>query len=338
VPFVAATINYDNMLFPLTALYILICVRILKKYKQTKWYEYTNLVTVGCAASLVKYTFLPIFAASALYLTVFLYYKSRKTFFTTLKDSFKRTAKSRIALSISSLVISASLFSVVYIQNVVKYGTPNPSCTQTMPKERCLSSAIERRNTQARVTRDERKAVAPPRYVEAWINTMATVSTVTATTTTKGNVAVRGELPVIYNFLFFGAFLGMGVLLYAWRSLRKNAGWYFGATMTAVLFLSVFYVNFKGYYTVHVAYANQPRYLLSLLPIALVMMVVAANLVLRNHARIKLLSLAIALILLVQGGGAVTHILLSQDNWYWQDTRIIRANHAAKKILTPLIK
>jgi hypothetical protein len=338
VPFVAATINYDNLLLPLTAFYLLICVRILRNYKQARWYEYANLVTLGCAASLVKYTFLPVFAASVLYLAIFLWKKTRKTFFAAIKASFIRTAKLQVAIVISGLIIAVSLFSIVYVQNVVRYGTPNPSCTQTMPKERCLSSAIERRNTQARTTRDQRKAVAPPRYVEAWLNTMATVSTVTATTTTKGNVAVRGELPVIYNFLFFGAFLAGAVLLYAWRSLRKNAGWYFGATMTAVLFLSVFYVNFKGYYTVHIAYANQPRYLLSLLPFALVMVVIAASFVLRNHVRTKLLSLAVALVLLVQGGGAVTHILLSQDNWYWQDNRVIRANHAAKKVLAPLIK
>jgi hypothetical protein len=336
VPFVAATINYDNMLFLLTAPYLLICVRLIKTQK-VSWYNYVNLILVGCFASLVKFTFLPIFAASVLYLSVVLFRRHGKKMFSDLARSFGKSRRPWQILAALALIFFVGMFSLVYVQNMVRYGDPDPPCVKTLSQQRCLASGPIARNIQAAQTKNERPTEPFPAYANRWFNNMLLVTDFSGANTAHG-AKIKSPLSSMNTLVFCGVFASVGTLLYAWRSVRKNDSWYFLLTIVVVLVVVVFFDNYSSYLKLHAAYAIQPRYLLSILPIVLVMMVVAAGYILRKLPYLKLASLIAVLLLFTQGGGAITHIVLSDDTWYWQNSTVIKANHAAKKVLRPLIK
>ena len=338
VPMVAATVNYDNMLFLLTALYVSLCVRLLQNHKKITGHQYVNLISLGCLASLVKFTFLPVFLASLIYLGVFLGKTHGRKALTYLTSSIRETKKSLLAASFLILFITGGLFSMTYIQNTIRYGRPDPTCQETMTLERCLASGVVARNEQARVTKNQRPTMSLPDYTQLWFKNMIYGSTFSPAYTTDNKNVAGSPLPIVYGLVFFGSITGVLTLLYAWRGLRKDRSWQFLALITAVLFVSVYLFNVRGYYAIHNAFANQPRYLLSMLPFLLIMIVASVGYVLRKWRWPKVAALAAVLLLLSQGGGIATHILRSEDNWYWQNSRVIQVNHAAKKVLSPLIR
>jgi hypothetical protein len=337
VPFVAATINYDNMLFILTAWYVLLSVKVLQQ-RELSWPSLAGLISVGCFASLTKFTFLPLFTASVIFLTIVLWRRHGVRLPKLIGQSFLEASRRWRIISSIGLVIFIGLFSAVYLQNAVRYGSLQPSCGQTLNKQRCMSSYVYSRNVSILATRDERATVALSRYADQWVQNMQYGAVISAANTVPNNKLVATEAPpIMVNFIFFGSVVGVAVLLYGWRQLSKNLSWYYLIFMIAILFLSVFAVNVLGYYKNHAALANQSRYLLSLLPVLLVMIVAAASVSLRIRW-LKMGVLAIVLALLSQGGGVITHIVRSNDSWYWQNPKIIEVNHAAKNVLDPLVK
>jgi len=335
-PFLAATINYDNLLFPLAALYLLACVRLVLGDHIT-WRNVTALIILGCLASLVQFSFLPIFTASILYLLVILTKRHGKKLLEEIYNSTKKTNKLFLGLSTLGVLLSVSLFSNLYIQNIVRYKTPSPSCTATMGRQRCLSDGLERRNIVAFATRQTRPVLTLSDYTKEWIASMEDTTLMTGANTPSGAVANPG-LPIMYNLMYFLPIASIGVLAYAWRSLRKNDSWYFLLVTSVALTAVVYLVNVQSYYNLHAAYANQVRYILPVLPIFIIMVAYAASDVLRNYRKVRAACLIFMLLLFTQGGGLVGHILPSQDSWYWDNSTVIKANHAAKKLLSPLVK
>lgn len=334
---VAATINYDNLLFLLTPLYFLLAVRIIQG-KKVIWYDYAALVSIGAFATLVKYTFLPLMLVSVIYLGVVILRRfGFRRLFTDIFESFQKTALGLKVLILAGAVLALGIFSLEYGLNVIKYGSPQPTCFQVLDRDTCLANAIVQRGIQARATADQRPAVPLPDYTQIWITNMTKTTNWSGNSTTEGKVEFRGPLPVMHVVLFFGIILAVGVLLYSWRGIASNTAWYFLIAMVLVLFASVYLVNVKSYYANHAAFANQPRYLLTVLPILMVMVTSAVAYALGTRRWLKIGVLVVALVLLTQGGGIITHLLRSDTDWYWSNDAIIEVNEATKSIIAPLV-
>lgn len=333
---ISSIINYDNLLFLLTAWYLLFCTRILL-IPNARWQEYAGVVIVGTVASLVKYTFLPVFAVSMLYLVVVLYRRGLSRQWHDFVKSLRESRRSVVGLIGVFAIVLVGLFVQLYVQNMIRYGTPQPSCLQTMPEERCLKSWIVGRNITAEQTKNQRPLQSPEQYAFLWFLSMQGMTDLTFSNTISGTREEAPPLPLFYAVTFLGTIIGIGVLLYSWRTLPKNNSWYFMATISVALLFAVFLENYSVYRQIHWALTIQSRYFLSIIPIALVMMAAATGHALRQHKSVKLISLLVALLLTTQGAGLVTHILRSNDGWYWQNPMIIKTNHAAKKVLHPLV-
>ena len=337
-PLVGATINYDNLLFPLTILYMILAVDILQKRQALNWTRAVMLVTVGCFTALVKYTFLPVFLASLIF--IFGYYlivdRERLSKLGKFPTHFSLSKRSLLLAALA--VFAVGLFSITYIRNVAVYGSIKPSCTELLSKKECLSNGIIARNAHAKETAAERPVEPLYKFASIWVKNMVTMSGLSGNSTTKGAFVLRKPLPIMTLTVFLGLIVSLGVLLYSWRSLEKNIGWYFLLAMFVVLVAALFVVNAKSYYSLHVAYANQPRYLLSLLPIFIAVAVAAIGLILKKRRTLKVIILLTVVALFSQGGGVITHIVRSDDNWYWQNNVVVGMNHAAKRILQPLVK
>lgn len=332
---VAATINYDNLLFFLTPLYLMLCVKFLKDKTTFSIYNFMGIVAIGCLAALVKYTFLPVLALSFLYLGI-VGFKRRQNVLKSLKASGPTTKTPKfVGLSIVLLAV-VGLFSQVYIQNIIRFGTPQPECQQSMSRERCLSSDIVARNIAAEESIEDRELVPPVYYGTQWLHNMHIGATLTFSHTVNGPREM-GRFLSIYNIFFVGTLLSVVSLLYSWRSIKKDKAWYFLLSMAIGLIVVVFIENYSIYHQFHRPLAIQPKYLLSILPILIVLSLVSANFILRKSPALKVFCLGILVVLLSQGGGLVTHILQSNDTWYWQNSKVIEANHKAKKVLGPLL-
>lgn len=336
VPFVAATVNYDNMLFMLTALFLITCVNILASEKVI-WYQYVWVIVVGCFASLVKFTFLPVFAVSVVYLVIVLCRRYGKQIFSKTFASFRSTSKLRVTGVIALTAVVVGMFSAVYLQNVILYRSLQPSCEKVLSIDRCNKNGVYLRDSQAEVTKNTRPLAQDPSYISQWVLQMVNWTNMTGSRTVTSGSPARQPLPIIYTTVFLGGFIGLFALLYSWRSIKKKPGWHFLVTISVALTIVVFMVNYSTYIKLHAAFAIQPRYVLSMVPIIIVMIVVAVNFILRKARWLKLTLLIATLLLLFQGGGLITHIVLSEDTWYWQNSKTIKANHFAKKILQPFV-
>lgn len=337
VTLVAATISYDNMLFPLMALYLIICVRIMQS-KQVVWYDYGFLIALGLFASLVKFTFLPIFVFSFLYLSFCIYKNYGKKFMSKLLQSIQKARKLYIVSLSVLIVILASLFSIVYLQNIIMYGTAKPTCEQTtLSTERCMANSVVRRNLTAESTKDQRPLMNIFDYSNVWFNNILTSTTGSAANPVSGPYVVAKPFSVILELVLVGVIASLGVIIYSWHNLKLNRELKFLTGIAVVLIIVVFISTYSMYVKYHAAYALQPRYLLSTLPVLLVVALMSFNYVFRRLPWLKLVSFAIVILLFTQGGGAITHILKSDNTWYWQQSKVIKANDIAKKILQPIM-
>lgn len=334
---VAATINYDNLLFLLAPLHFLLGVKILQR-KGIVWYDYVVFLLVGALATLVKYTFLPLILVSTVYILIATW--RRFTLRQSLDGFVRSFQKTKLWLKVSVLtgaVLIMSIFLLEYGLNVIKYGSPQPNCFQVLDRDTCLSNAIVQRGIQAQATADQRPAVPLPDYTLIWITNMTKTTNWSGNSTTEGKVEFRGPLPIMHVVLFFGAIAAIGVLLYSWRGIVRNNAWYFLITLVIALLVSVYLVNVKSYYTNHAAFANQPRYLLTVLPILMIMIAAAFGHVFGSRQWLKLGVLVSALIVFTQGGGIVTHLLRSEPDWYWSNDTIVNVNEASKSVVAPLV-
>lgn len=325
--YVSATVNYDNMLFPLTAIFLIICVDILLS-KEVVWSQYAWFIIVGCIASLVKYSFLPVFAIGFIYLVAVTYKRHGRQIFSKIFKSFHTASRLTTLSLIGLIIIATGMFSAVYVQNTILYGSPRPDCEQIMSQERCEMNKVFLRYSNEEATKNTRTLMQTPDYVSFWFLQMARWTSST----------VYWPLPIVFTIVFVGGFVGLFSLAYAWKLLKKQTGFYFLATISTGLTITVFLRTYVRYIEIHAISAIQPRYLLSVVPIILVMMVISINFILKSKKNMKLSILLITLLLFTQGGGLTTYILQYQNIWYWQNSKVIEANNIAKKILRPLVK
>jgi len=192
------------------------------------------------------------------------------------------------------------------------------------------------RDEQAEATKDTRPLIQTPDYVSLWFVQMADWTTMSGARTVAYGTVVGEPLPVIYSVVFFGGFIGLLSMIYSWNFLDKNKNWYFLLVVSLILVLAVFMQNYAYYIRLHAAYTIQPRYLLTIMPILIVMTVVAVNYIVRKRNTIKLLILFCALVLFLQGGGLITHIICSDEGWNWDSHIVRQINNSTRDFLTHL--
>jgi hypothetical protein len=346
VPYVAAHINYDNLIFPLTALLFIVCIDILRE-RNAGWIRYYLLLIIGLSGSLVKFTFLPIIIAAVAGLAIFKYRKDGKHALSAVAASFAKTSLARIILLAIPIIVLLTLLYKTYAVNIIQYHSLKPSCNRTLTVERCLKGPAYIRATDLISSKQQRSASPLPDYVLMWVQKMESGMDITAS-----NIPLPGTidddiggyntlygkpLPIFYLFTFSFSVLGIAAIIFTWRRLNKNSHFYllFGIAMFYVL--SIFVQNAADYYKFNMAVAVQPRYLLEILPLVIILMLICINRMLKNNFKIKGALLALSLVAILQGGGSITHIVRSSNDSYWQRPKIVNVNHKLRDAMKPLI-
>lgn len=142
-PYLAAQINYDNLLLPVVAGSLLMTLKLSDSFKRKALDVKTLLLLTSLllAGSLVKYAFLPIVVIIVAYLLVKAYwaYGNLKKLWTAVTQGAAALNKP-VLIGLSLLVLlTAGLFVERYGINIVKYHAPIVDCGAVLDYNHCKS-------------------------------------------------------------------------------------------------------------------------------------------------------------------------------------------------------
>lgn len=343
VPFLAAQLNYDNLLFLLVALSLLLTIRLVREVRerQVSAARWQLAAVLYLLSSLVMYAYLPIFAALAMWLcfeTVHAY--GWRNLGAPFRDWWKSFARLRLAARIALLLlvlVASGLFAERYGVNAVDYGNPLPDCAQVLYVDQCLTYAPWRRNYdiyQAKIAGKLPPVNTNPFvYTAQWAGTMSYQLFYTLNGL-KGNFTTGEPLPLPLYLAIATWIVGLLLVIWKWRRIVRQP-WMAGLLFVAGMYLLALWArNYSDFLHLHLAVAIQARYLVQVLPIVylLVAMAFAQTLGARRRIKIALATIAIA-VLLFEGGGAMVFVLRSNASWYWPDPIVKAINSGARDVL-----
>jgi len=346
VPFLAATINYDNLVFllvPLTAIFTLNCTDEIIKNKKIPAKSLLLLITISLLSCLVKYAFLPIFTAEILYLLfVFVRSKSRQKLLPTFTSSFKSLRLGVKAILVISLIVSAGLFIERYGVNLIQYHSVEPDCAKVQSVATCMQYGPWARDYQiAQDITAHNTATVPPigYYVPVWI----------------AGMIYRLYFAINYNYTNYppllipftiAAIIGiLGLILavvYRRQIIRVNRRLLMLVLVIILYVGGIVYSNFSEYLSYRQPLAINGRYLIIVLPFIFIIFGLAFKTwfikLSKTKSSIIIAITSVAVILLtLQGGGALTYLVRSQPNWYWQNKSLVDFNMNLKNAVSPFI-
>lgn len=346
VPALAATINYDNMLFlfvPILAGLALTCATAIINNRSLPASSFMLFIAVGCIGSLTQYAFVPIFAGAFLYLLVlWAISRAKKQILKSIIPSFKSIKRSTQIIVVVFFLISGGLFAERYVGNVVLYHAFAPDCQDVKPLKECLTYGPWARNYYlAQTVQKTNPPYTPPilRYPFSWVKAMM----YRLYYTINYNFKEYDPLPVPYITAWVIGGLGTLLVLAFWRSiLRIDKRLLLLVSIVALYIGGLFYVNFTQFLHYRTMVAVNGRYLIAILPILFIFIGLAYKHLFeklfkkRANAFISIFAVVI-LLLALQGSGAATYLLRSQPIWYWQDKNLIEFNTTVKDSITPFV-
>lgn len=349
VPLLAAQINYDNLLLPLTALTLLAALAFTDRLRRQKRLDLRLLACVAglCLfGGLVKYAYLPIAAVVVGYVllaTVTHYRWSLKQLGGDLRQAVKNLPVKTAALLAVGLLVLSGLFLERYGVNMVRYHTPVPDCGQVLDVEACSEYGPWGRDYQYSLTKnaqDSPPGLAQPFVYTAdwfygmWLRTFFAVAGPDLHFQTRG--------PFVVPAISAIGFVSAAAVLFA-VSLKRIRRHYNMDAVGLFLAVSAFYTavlwldQFQRYLQTGRPVAVNGRYLLPVTLLILILGAIGLNEALRGYLKLKVVTAAIVVGCLLCGGGALTYILRSNDAWYWPVQPVHDVNYTVKKTLGPLV-
>ncbi|HSX44674.1 MAG TPA: DUF2142 domain-containing protein [Candidatus Saccharimonadales bacterium] len=349
VPFLAAQINYDNLLFLMVAITLLLSQQIgqtLATHKTLDLKKFCQLIIALLFGSLVKYAFLPI----GLGVAVVLVYQIWKTWFSKPKTSrFKSFVLSWHVIShlqqtllVLIIVVLSGLFFERYGLNTIRYHTPTPECDQVLSVEKCRDNGSWLRNYQTHQDKLNHKlptvSTNPINYtIRTWLKQIS--NDLFYTLNGSSSNFKTGQPYRLVRYLSVIT-IGIGSLCFIWwqSSLRKKYHLNLLIVVAIIYITTLWLQNYVDFVHLGLAVAIQGRYLIPVLPILYLLFGLGINKLFSGATKLKLASVILAgLILITQGGGIGVYILRSDSSWYWPNTTVNRLNSDARSVLQRLI-
>ncbi|MDB5169380.1 MAG: hypothetical protein JWO41_736 [Candidatus Saccharibacteria bacterium] len=343
VPLLAAQINYDNLLLPLVGLSLLVAERVASALRNQRKLELGQLLCLAVlclATSVVKYAFLPIALAIVIYIGfgIIRAFGPGKRLRQETRQSFHRLKMLPRILLIFGLVLFGGLFIEREGLNTLRYHRPVPDCADVLTIEQCSAYGPWNRDYYLALNKSGDASDNPLTFTRSWFEGMWLRSYFTLAGPTE-DYQTRGPLTVPSQSMIVFAVLGLALVpLYGRRVIKRyNAPLLELLTVVSVLYIGFLWVDeYLLYLHAGTAVAINGRYLLIImLPVLLIVALCA-----REAFRLvpKLMPWAVVTILAcgLWGGGVMTYMIRSSDNWYWPGSAPQALNHAAQKVLVPI--
>lgn len=342
VPLLAAQVNYDNVIFPLTAasLYLAILLTESLKKKSINVEGLLLLLVIGLSSSLVKYAFLPIFTAIVFFVAIRLW-QSQRTFAQLRKAFLVGWRKARpmyLGLLIVGVLFVSALFVERYGVNLARYHTPVPDCAQVLLYDQCQHYGPWIRDYNFAQTKPSDAERSPVSYTQHWLYGMwfRSFFAVDGPGTgfqTRGPLTLPGVAAVVLIVLGATAFVLAAPRV--WRRYNTSALWLVSSCV--VLYVGILWLTeYQLFLQTGQPVAINGRYLIPLLPVIMLVMALSLYEILPWRRWTLPTITALALLCFAWGGGALTYVLRSNDAWYWQYTPLKAANHALQRTMGPI--
>lgn len=345
-PFLAAQMNYDNLIFLLLPISILLTFNcrdaILKKNPLLLKY-FLLLLSLGFLTCLVKYVFLPILLGELLYLLViYIRRPERRAILMSALRGFNVLRLPLKIVIIISVIISSGLFAERYGVNIVKYHNISPNCIQMNSLEECLEYGPWARNYQLAAQVASEHITTNPNplpFMVDWSYGMM----YRLYFAINYNYANLPPLPLPVISAAVVGFVGIILCIIFWRSMFHDHPELLLPIIIIVFYTgALLYVNYTDFLKYDTLVAINGRYFIPLLPLIFILIGQAYRslftVVLKQRAMYYKGGLVvITLLFALQGGGALTHLVRSGSDWYWPNQTVIDANLKLKNTISPLI-
>lgn len=343
VPFLAAHINYDNMMFLLTPITLMYATRLIKGNGRLIQ-NAAMLVLTGTIAVLVKQTFLPIMGIITLYIVVVVAWRNRGKYSAVLTKSWRETPKNFVFyLVIIGLICVSVMATERYGRNIVRYGALAPPCEIVQPREFCSQFGPWYRN---KIINVKNRPASPPygnpfSFSQYWLTRMTrgyfaifqhTPTKAVSAREPYGPIVIRPLLPLPVNFAVIIAVLGAVAVIWQRRKIWRN--WYLRFSLVLVMgFIIVQWgYNYRSYQRMWKAEAIQARYTFPLMILMFLLLAWSVNQLIKNRQAKAYLAMAM-IVFYVWGGGIAGWLIRADDSWRWQNQTIQTVNHTVQNVL-----
>ena len=346
-PFLAGQINYDNLIMLLTPLFLLLAVRIIQQLRTAHTFTFRDVawfVIVGLLASLTKYAFLPVVAASGLAI-VYVWLRSGRIAgaWRSLGDSFIRLSLIAKVAFIAGMVISLGLFAQRYVYNLATYHSIQPDCADVLTVEQCKLYGPWGRDYGYKQIKQATAIHVDPNpvtYMGNWISGMVyrLYFTINADYTTSDPLL----LPQLTGIIVCNIGLLLCVIFIR-RILQRYPFVWLILGVSILYILSLIVVEYQSYLHTNVYVAINGRYLLPLMPLLILLVGFGWQAGIAHLPRAWQSPLAawltlVVIILTLNGGGAVSYLYFAEPaTWYWPHDPLTNANQWLRGIIRPFI-
>jgi ABC-type multidrug transport system fused ATPase/permease subunit len=155
--YISANINYDNLIFLLTPAFLLYGLSILRG-KNMLVINLLIFLSIGMVASLVKFSFLPVFAVAFLFVTAAVYKIGITNCVRSARKDLSKVSLATILPLILIFLVSSGLFAERYTVNLLRYGNVTVKCDEVHRLEYCAEQPVFSRNLNAK--REQRKTLS----------------------------------------------------------------------------------------------------------------------------------------------------------------------------------
>ncbi len=347
VPQLAAHINYDDLIFPMTAGMCLLTFRLYDEIKSHKVNAKTLLyfLSLGFIGTQTKYAFATIFAGAIVFILFSAYrayhHKPWKSITKPLTSSWKKLSIIRRLLLATLLVISIGLFVQRDGLNLITYHTFTPNCSKVVSVSSCQQygpwGANNRRHSRIINSPQPVKYENPLFYLGSWLYWMWYRSFFAINGPNAGYTNYPPlPLPAVAAIMIFLA----GIITFAVqrkRIFKNNPYLIFFGLVVGFYVIALMVDGYAQYRYTDVLVAMNGRYLL---PILLLVAAIAGrgfSIALRYRPVRKAMIASLAVILFLEGGGFLTFLTRSNASWDWPNKIVINVNDTARKIISPAI-
>lgn len=325
VSFTAAQINYDNLLFLAVAIALLLCLKFTEKLRKTGEFDIALVVLLVGTCMLttqVKYVFVPIFVAITGYTGYIIlkwWRKSRAKAQKSIKKNYQAITSRTKLLLLGFIVISGGLFGWRIGYNVVQYVAVVPDCSKVNGIESCMQYGAWARNYTLSQTHTPNPSLSQQRqFAEVWTKISGTqLFSILDANKNGAQLEPTKQLVGGAAMIIIGGVVLLGIY---WRR-------FWPPIHPQILFLlasgayilSLLTINYSQFTEFGIPIAIQGRYLIPILPMLMVLLGVIYAKSFNKRPQIKLLVLLFAIIIGLNGAGALTYIKQTDQTWYWSD-------------------
>lgn len=324
--FLAASINYDNLLFliVLAALNILLNLQRSFRAKDVLW-----LILLISAGLLTNVNFLPI-AFALIIFTLYSFFRNRPANIAAIRQFIVHERTWQVYVIYALTVLVVLLCAQRYLTNAVVYHTFAPACDRVNTVAQCDQYPVFRRNAQLFSAPKPPNPISIPGYFIKWVGNM--------NRSTFGILAQQNMRPSILISAWWPVLLAIsGIAIVRKFSLQKK--------QVPLLAIAIFYVivlfvtNYLGYRNTGVdSIAVQGRYLFVFLPLFLLISNVYITRLLK-YAEAQAAYILVTIFIFATAG-LPSFLLLSNSSWYSPNTAAVNTqlHSVLTKMYQPLKK